>query len=273
MRQVSNDIKGLVARYLSYWEKADTANLMSMFAEDVQYHDMTSGAIVRHEELEAFLQDTFARETDSNLEINNVIYPKEDSALIHWTQILRLKESMEAVQVGGVELLVFEHGKITSVHEFYDYRGIDAGRSELSADEEHYEQLSKLGLAEGDLEKIADAISAYFKTEKPYLDPKLNLAAIADALGYTRNQISYVINHRIGCSFYDFVNRHRVNHSIKRMEEAGPEFSVVKAAVEAGFNTISGFYNAFKKQTGATPSVYRKTAIDEPDSVRTRMDD
>ena len=256
----TNDVTDLVTQYLAYWKEADIAGLISMYADDIEYHDMTSGTVVHLQDLEPVLRETFARESDRGLEINDVIFPKEGSALVHWTQHLKLQNSMENVQVGGVELMVFENGKIVSIHEFYDYRGIEPASAEAPSSDDSHDQLSKLGLTEGDLQKIAAAIVDYFKAEKPYLDPKLNLAAISSALGFTRNQISYVINHEIGSSFYDFVNRHRVDHSISQMAEAGRQFSVVKVAVESGFNTISGFYNAFKKQTGMTPSVYRKTA-------------
>ena len=260
LQHETNELTCLVTQYLAFWEKADIAGLISMYAEDIEYHDMTSGTIVHRADIEPFLRETFARETGPGIEINDVIYPKEGSALVHWTQHLQLQNSMENVQVGGVELMVFEAGKIVSIHEFYDYRGIEPVGAEAPGGDESHDQLSKLGLTEGDLQKIAAAIVEYFKAEKPYLDPKLNLAAISSALGFTRNQISYVINHEIGSSFYDFVNRHRVDHSISQMAEAGRQFSVVKVAVESGFNTISGFYNAFKKQTGMTPSVYRKAA-------------
>ncbi|MEM8936087.1 MAG: helix-turn-helix domain-containing protein [Pseudomonadota bacterium] len=275
MGQPAKDTKELVAEYLALWEKADIARLMNMYSDTVLYHDMTSGSVVKFADLEHFLSETFSREAGSSLHFNDVIYPKDDSVLLHWTQNLHIQGQKEPVAVGGVELIVFENGKIVSVHEFYDYRETaDSDVESASTDAQaHDEQLSKLGLGEGDLKNISSIVTEYFETKRPFLDSKLNLATVADTMGYTRNQVSYVINHVIGCSFYEYVNKHRVNYVIDRMGEAGPNFSVVKIAIEAGFNTISGFYNAFKKQTGVTPSVYRKNALKAGHSVRSRADD
>ncbi|MEO1042032.1 MAG: nuclear transport factor 2 family protein [Pseudomonadota bacterium] len=273
MEQSPNDTKALVAKFLALWEKADITNLMGLFADDVLYHDMTSGSIIKYCELERFLAETFAREEGSSLEFHDVIYPKDGSVLLHWRQNLQTRESVEPIEIGGVELIVFEHDKIVSVHEFYDYRGVTSDPADAVATDSQDEQLSKLGLSELDLQTISTTLSQYFEGERPFLDPRLNLAAVSKAMGYTRNQISYVINHVIGCTFYEFVNKHRVNHVIARMEEADADFSIVKVAIESGFNTISGFYNAFKRQTGVTPSVYRQTALNSLRSVRTREDD
>ena len=118
--------------------------------------------------------------------------------------------------------------------------------------------MRKLGLCEADVINIQDRLERYFSDNQAFLNANINLSRVAQAVNVTRNQLSFVINHGLQSSFYELVNRHRILYVIDQMPPSNVSYSVVSAALEAGFNSISGFYNAFKKQTGVTPSVYRK---------------
>ena len=256
--QTRAELEGTVSRYLTHWRAADIASIVGMCAKGIQYHDLTSGAIIHYTELERFLNDTFAVEDGSAIEFNSISYPNDNSAFIHWTQRLKVPEQTDAISVGGVELLVIENDKIVSVHEFYDYRVPAPAEEDTDKASLHDEQMKKLGLCEDDVSDIKDQLERFFGQNKAFLDPNISLSGVARALNVTRNQLSFVINHGLQSSFYELVNRHRIVYVIDNMPPADAPYSVVTAALEAGFNSISGFYNAFKKQTGVTPSVYRK---------------
>ncbi|NQZ47644.1 MAG: helix-turn-helix domain-containing protein [Erythrobacter sp.] len=253
-----NELETTVAKYLAHWRKAEISEIVAMCATDVSYHDLSSGAIISHEELEQFLKDTFTSETGSKLDFNSITYPNSNSAFIHWTQHLKVPGQRKAISVGGVELIVIENGKIISVHEFYDYRVPAPAERDPYKEKVHDEQMRKLGLCEADVINIQDRLERYFSDNQAFLNANINLSRVAQAVNVTRNQLSFVINHGLQSSFYELVNRHRILYVIDQMPPSNVSYSVVSAALEAGFNSISGFYNAFKKQTGVTPSVYRK---------------
>ena len=52
------NIPKLVEKYLSYWVETDIEGLMSMYADDVKYHDMPSWEILENDELHQFILDT-----------------------------------------------------------------------------------------------------------------------------------------------------------------------------------------------------------------------
>ena len=253
--------QAVVSRYLMHWRMADIASIVAMCSENIQYHDLTSGAIIHYSELEQFLNDTFALEDGSALDFNSITYPNENSAFIHWTQSLKVPGQPNTISVGGVELLVIEDEKLVSVHEFYDYRTPAPAEEDGDKSAVHDEQMKKLGLSQDDVSDIKQNLERYFNQNQAFLDPNINLSGVARALTITRNQLSFVINHGLQTSFYELVNRHRIVYVIENMPGVEAPYSVMSAALEAGFNSISGFYSAFKKQTGVTPSVYRKQIV------------
>jgi AraC-like DNA-binding protein len=253
------EIFPLISKYMDHWRNANIPALLSMYSKDIRYHDMSTGERVEYGDLEQFLRDTFASESDSNLEFRGLVHLEGNTAFIHWTQQLNAVDSHKAVDVSGVELIVFRHGKIVTVHEFYDFREIGRENDPKTAASAATDQMSKMGFDADKADDIATEIGSYFATHKPYLQSDLNLLYVSERLGYTRNQISYIINHVVGCSFYDFVNKHRIDHVIEHMSGSGNNASIIELAIDAGFNSISGFYKAFKKQTGMTPTAMRKS--------------
>lgn len=95
-----------------------------------------------------------------------------------------------------------------------------------------------------------------------FLDSKLSLPDLADRLGVSVNYLSQTINEQAGQNFFDFVNSYRVDLAKKLLVESG-KMNVLAIAMDSGFNSKSAFYNAFKKQTGMTPSEFRRQAIQD----------
>jgi AraC-like DNA-binding protein len=102
-------------------------------------------------------------------------------------------------------------------------------------------------------------LEGIMESEKPYLDPELDLSALAERAGAARNQLSYVINQNMGRNFYDFVNEYRVREVLRLMgEPARVRDKMITLALDAGFNSKPTFNAVFKKLTGHTPSDYRR---------------
>jgi AraC-like DNA-binding protein len=59
-------------------------------------------------------------------------------------------------------------------------------------------------------------------------------------------------------TYTDFVNQYRINHAKKLLLQGN---NVTEACFHTGFESLSYFNRAFKKQTGQTPSAFRKKEI------------
>lgn len=117
---------------------------------------------------------------------------------------------------------------------------------------------SRSALGKEQAQRIAKKITLAMKNESLHLDPNLSLSKLAGHIGASSNHVSQTLNETMGMSFFDYVNRWRI-------ETAQPEIvlgekSVLNIALAAGFNTSSSFYKAFKNETGKTPRDFRNSS-------------
>ena len=114
---------------------------------------------------------------------------------------------------------------------------------------------------------LCEELKRYMEIEKPHLENRLNLSQLADLMNITPNYLSQVINEQLQINFFDFINGYRIEEAKTMLEDPGAEnLSVVTIAYQAGFNSKSAFYSAFKKFVGCTPNEYRKTSAGGMDS-------
>lgn len=93
-----------------------------------------------------------------------------------------------------------------------------------------------------------------------FLNADLSLQELAGKLGVHYNHLSRIINERMGMSFNDYINQHRINEAKRRL--CNPEYSsrtILEIAYDCGFYSKSVFNTAFKKFCGQTPSQFRKS--------------
>ena len=117
-----------------------------------------------------------------------------------------------------------------------------------------YSSLSKL-----ETDDILQRIKNYMMEEKPYLDHELSLTKLAEHLDVSANQISQVLNLKIGKSFYGFINEYRFEEARQRLLKSEyKHLTILAIAFDAGFNNKNTFNKVFKKYSGLTPSEYIK---------------
>lgn len=120
------------------------------------------------------------------------------------------------------------------------------------------EKYARSVLTDDQAQRIADKIRGAMERDALYLDPALSLQKLSRHLGVSANLVSRVLNERIGETFFDHVNRWRVEAAIPAI--AANQRSVLEVALSVGFNTRSTFYKAFRAVTGHTPNDYRHRA-------------
>jgi len=96
--------------------------------------------------------------------------------------------------------------------------------------------------------------------EKLYQDAELNMDTLSAKVQLSKSYVSKIINQKEGKNFYEFVNSYRVEevkNNLNNLEYA--HYSILGIGLAAGFKSKSTFNAIFKKMTGMTPSVYKKT--------------
>ena len=95
-------------------------------------------------------------------------------------------------------------------------------------------------------------MEAWLDKEKPYLNPDFQLTDLRQVLPLNRTYLSQFINAEYGCTFYQFVNRRRIDEA-KRMKTEHPEWTMQDISQRCGFSSPRVFYRTFARETGMTP--------------------
>ncbi|WP_228530383.1 helix-turn-helix domain-containing protein [Tamlana sp. I1] len=114
-------------------------------------------------------------------------------------------------------------------------------------------------ISDQDLDALKTKLLQLMESQKPYLDPELNLVKLAQQINIPAHQLSYVINSGFNENFFMFVNRYRVE-KVKELllSEEKNHLSIMGIAFEAGFNSKTSFNTTFKKISSQTPSEFKK---------------
>ena len=120
------------------------------------------------------------------------------------------------------------------------------------------EKYSKSKLGEEETRTIKARLFEAVEKYQPHLDGGVTLPQLAQLIDCSSNQLSQLINDELGVSFFDFINGYRIERA-KHLLLNDPKMPILTVAMEAGFNSKSAFYTAFKKELGITPSQYRRT--------------
>lgn len=104
--------------------------------------------------------------------------------------------------------------------------------------------------------RLADLMA----TDKPYLESDLTLAELAGRVGATPHHLSQLFSQHLGETFFDHVNRHRVEAVKATLARPGAGGRpLLDVALECGFGSKSAFNDTFRRLTGQSPTQYRRS--------------
>lgn len=138
-----------------------------------------------------------------------------------------------------ISYYIYKHESV--LDELYDSQYIDVQDAITSDRKDSY---------------IRKHITDLFENEKIYLNPNLKVSDIAAAIGTNRTYISAYFNKETQCTFYDYVNRYRIEYACKLLENSDEK--ILQIAELSGFNSSQAFIRVFTKIKGISPSKYRK---------------
>lgn len=116
-------------------------------------------------------------------------------------------------------------------------------------------------LSESDRASFLDALKRCMEVDQVYRNGDLTLDQLAALLAMTPHELSQLINDACGVNLQEYLNRYRVEAlkaALLAPEQAS--ISILDLALACGFNSKTTLNRAFKKQTGLTPSDYRRSA-------------
>ncbi len=112
-------------------------------------------------------------------------------------------------------------------------------------------------VAGGVEDSIAEKLTAFMESSKPFFDCDLNLSLLAEKLDIQPYLLSRVINSHFEQNFYGFINGYRVDAVKERLKDPDETENLLSIAFDCGFRSKSGFNSIFRKVTGMSPTEYR----------------
>lgn len=106
--------------------------------------------------------------------------------------------------------------------------------------------------------RLFKKVLALVENEKQYRNPELTLKSMSESLSVSTQMLSMVINQLSGKNFNTFINNYRIEEAkLLLNSDTHKNLTIAAIAFEVGFNSISSFNTAFKKQTGQTPAAFK----------------
>lgn len=87
----------------------------------------------------------------------------------------------------------------------------------------------------------------------------ISLSAAAKKAGMSESSFSRRFSALNGISFKQYIIEKKIQRAISLLQTTNQK--VIDIASESGFDSISGFYDAFKRQTGTTPNKFTESEI------------
>ena len=110
-------------------------------------------------------------------------------------------------------------------------------------------------MSDEQMREVCDRASRYMLESGAYLRPDISLALFAKEVNIPQRTLSRAINGCLGCNFFEFVNRMRIEEAKRRLCELNSsDFNIESIYTDCGFRSRSTFYMVFKKMTGETPA-------------------
>lgn len=257
------DTAATVLRYHLCWKHRDLDGVMALYHPDIHYHDFFQNRVLVLGELREYVAASMPRQAGEDIVHSDRIRVDGCTAFIQYEVTVQGGDGLTAFRTS--EAITVRDGLICQVNE---YASLVREPARHANGTPLRPAVSRLGLSPRQLSFMAQDLEHYFKARQPYLDPQLDLTQVARECGYSRNQMSYLLNQVLGQSFYRYVNQARLQHLLAELEHASPAVKVDELAFAAGFNSLSAFYKCFRQHTGLSPKAYVQQI-----SLRTRTHD
>ncbi len=251
-----------VESYFDAWNDGDPVAVADHLAADGLYCDVPANARRTHDEFIVYLREFFARFPHKYELIGDILHDKNTIAFQY-----RMFPRGNAGAGGttdsydGAEFISLQGRTAKTITDYYDIPELarQDGNGMRVPRLARRRKYAKSGLSDVQLLHYKERLQQVMQSERAYLRPDLTLPKLAKATDCSVNHLSQVINAGFGVSFFDYVNRFRIEHAKVLLSRPDRQSNaVLDTAFKVGFNSNSAFYTAFKKYVGKTPAQYRR---------------
>lgn len=251
-----------VESYFDAWNHRDPQGVADHLAANGIYRDIPANAQRSHDELITSLGEFFAENRHRYELIGEILASENSIAFQYRMSLLDHSGRRESpLFYNGAEFMTLHGDAAVTITDYYESPDQDQttkiGRMAKRKAQQH--KYAKSGLSDALLLEYKQRLHHVMQSEQVYLRSDLTLPALAEIVNCSANHLSQVINSGFEMSFFDYLNRHRVEHARELLAMRDDQCSsILNIAFAVGFNSNSAFYAAFKKCVGQTPAEFRR---------------
>ncbi|WP_291008456.1 nuclear transport factor 2 family protein [Hydrogenophaga sp.] len=237
------------------WRRGDVDQVLALYHPDMVFYD--HAASTRHEgpALREHVRSVIQRSSLHTLVYLDRPRVEGDTVFLRYRETVRAPEGDEWLSLSACDCVRVSDGQIVEIHEYAVLQHTSAGRQ----NNPHRHEASRIGLSPRAMGFLLRDLQTYFDQGQAFLQPGLSLNQVASDTGYTRNQISYALNHALDQTFYRYLGRARVQHAL-RNPQLFRQQSIADLALALGFRSVTGLYRSFRDATGLTPRQWQEGA-------------
>lgn len=239
-----------VESYFEAWNHRDPEGIAAHLSADGTYRDIPECVQKSPEKLIIHLDEFFAKFRHRYDLIGEIQKSATTIAFQYRMYLVENIRSKTAVPqtYRGAEFITLHGDSAITITDYYDLPTKTA-----------VNKYAKSGLTGDQLRTYKHRLDEIMQTQHEYLRPDLTLPKLAQTVGCSVNILSQVINAGFGTSFFDYLNRYRIEHARDLLARSNAESNaILQIAFTVGFNSNSAFYSAFRKYVGMTPAQYRQ---------------
>lgn len=231
---------------------ARTGNERSSLAYSSEYHRYEDSLEIRKREQEF----SALRLSYQNMEYRNAMQAKdlELANARHRSSVFRA--------VAGIVLLLAVFLLVLYRNQKKMYKLLVSRHQEAMKRFRGSEALSRNDRKEDTEKEIYLQVEALMRDRKLYRNKDMGLDRLAELLDTNRTYVSKAVNKYSGMSFSSYLNMYRINEATAVISDPSRNVLLKQLADDLGYNSVTVFSKAFQKETGLTPSRYRKEIMD-----------
>ena len=251
-----------VESYFDAWNHRDPKGVADHLAEGGVFCDVPENARRTHDELIESLTEFFALHSHRYELIGEILTGNDTLAFQY--RIFPLDGDDTSAVYNGAEFMTLRGDAAQTITDYYETPQQSNQRtvSDQASANTQQRKYAKSGLCDEQMLKYKARLEDIMQAEQLYIRSDLTLPRLAKLVNCSVNHLSQVINAGFGMSFFDYLNKYRVQHAMAMLSQPGEQGNVIlNIAFAVGFNSNSAFYAAFKKCVGQTPAQFRKSQL------------
>ena len=257
-------ISKFVESYFDAWNHGDPKGVADHLTQNGTYCDVPDNHLrYTHDELVDYLERFFTNNRHRYQLIGDVL-SNGSTLAFQYEMFPSGKSAADSRSSKGAEFMTLDGDAAVTITDYYDTgeRQHDTDIADVNRGNGTLRKYAKSGLSDQQLQEYKRRLELVMRQEQAFLQSDLTLPKLAESVGCSVNHLSQVINAGFGMSFFDYLNRYRVEHARELLKHReGHSGAILNIAFSVGFNSNSAFYSAFKKCVGQTPAQYRRAQL------------